>query len=71
MRRSDILLFGTMIASLIVACISLITGWDSSWIGYWWLVPLLPVAIAKMLFPKSKFVAWWSVYVWGSQAEAE
>lgn len=58
MRKSDILLFGTILIVLGNVCLFTITNNPpSNWIYFWW-CPLAIIALIKVALPKSKFVKW-------------
>lgn len=57
-RRSDIVFFGTItIVFTIVMVIAFFGLPFPKWLTFWWII-LLPLAISKMLFPKSKLSNW-------------
>ena len=57
-RISDAIFFGTiffiMIIVMIIVFCDLTFPW---WLQFWWII-LLPMAMSKVLFPKSKFTNW-------------
>jgi hypothetical protein len=57
-RRSDIIFFGTLILAMIVVLLTVFCRMPFPWwLQFWWAI-LLPMALSKMLFPKSKFTNW-------------
>lgn len=57
MRRTDIFFFSVMALAIVMVIGIVFFNFYQPWFNYWWIV-LLPVAIAKMFFRKSKFVKW-------------
>lgn len=58
MRNSDLIFFGTLILAMLIAIPAAFLDQYQTWMTYWWWVVLVPIALVKVFFPKSKFVNW-------------
>lgn len=63
MKRSDLIFLAVMIIPAIIMLLMIFFGLTYRvWFSFWWVL-LVPVALAKSLFPKSKLTKWAEVKI--------
>lgn len=63
MKISAIILFGTIVITILLVFFFMGYGTIPIWLNFWW-IHLAPLALCKMLLPNSKLSNWLNKEIW-------